>query len=73
MENLDGISMKILQRNGQWIWNTQNDLETAVKGIEIEIKIKMVITVYISEGDENSMGSRSKTVGYIGTLSRSFI
>ena len=33
---------------------------------ELKLKLK-------SEGNENSMGSRSKTVGYIGTLSRSFI
>ena len=65
--------MKMLQRNGQWIWNTQNDLEMAVKGIEIEIKIKMVIAVYIAEGNVNSIGSRSNAFGYIGTLSRSFI
>ena len=65
--NLDGISMKTLQRNGQWICNTQNDLETAVKGIEIETKIKMLITVYLSEGNVNSIGSRSITFGCNGT------
>ena len=65
--NSKGIS----QRNQQWTWKTQNESEMAVKDIIIEIK--MIITVYMSEGNVNSMGSRCTIFGCIGTALRPFI
>ena len=64
-------SKEISQRNQQSIWKTQNDPEMTER--EITIEIKMIITVYVSEENVNSVRSRCTIFGCIGTTLRPFM